>query len=137
MDERISLPADGVSRPYHDLVGIRVTRMEGGSATVVLDKTDELFNAFGGIHGGAIASLIDVASAMSIRSAAPEIRGSATISLSISFVDASSGHLTAIGKVTRLGGTVASTTAEVTDETGKLVAQAVGSFRVIRHKTAG
>ena len=134
MDDRPSLPKDGLVRPYHDLVGIRVTAMENGSATVVLDKTDELMNAFGGIHGGAIASLIDVACAMSVRSAEPDIRGSATISLSISFVDSSTGHLTAVGKVTRLGNTIAATEARVTDETGKLVAQAIGSFRIIRKK---
>src|SRR5690606_33270140 len=100
MSELVSLPEDGVRRPFHDLLGLRVIEMKDGSATVVFDKTDELHNAFGGIHGGAIATLIDVASAMSIRSAQPDIRGSATISLSISFVDASSGKLKAVGTVT-------------------------------------
>jgi uncharacterized protein (TIGR00369 family) len=134
MDDKPSLPRDGIKRPYHDLIGLRVTSMENGRSTVVLDKTTELYNAFGGIHGGAIASLIDVACAMSIRSAEPEIKGSATISLSISFVDAATGHLKAEGVVTRLGNTIASTEARVTDETGKLVAQAIGSFRVMRKK---
>lgn len=135
MDDRPSLPPDNISRPYHDLLGLRVTAMENGRSTVVFDKTSELYNAFGGIHGGAIASLIDVACAMSIRSADPTIRGSATISLSISFIDSSSGHLTAEGTLTRLGNTIAATEAKVTDETGKLVAHAIGSFRVIRHKS--
>lgn len=134
MDDKASLPHDGIKRPYHDLIGLRVTSMDNGRSTVVLDKTTELYNAFGGIHGGAIASLIDVACAMSIRSAEPEIRGSATISLSISFIDTATGHLKAEGTVTRLGNTIASTEAKVTDETGRLVAQAIGSFRVIRKK---
>lgn len=134
MTEQVSLPKDGVSRPFHDLIGLRVTEMKDGSATVVFDKTEELYNAFGGIHGGAIATLIDVASAMAIRSAQPDIRGSATISLSISFVEASSGKLKAVGTVTRLGGTIAATEAKVTDEAGKLIAQAIGSFRLIRRR---
>jgi uncharacterized protein (TIGR00369 family) len=134
MDDRLSLPQDGIQRPYHDLIGLRVTAMDNGRSNVVLDKTTELYNAFGGIHGGAIASLIDVACAMAIRSAEPGIRGSATISLSISFLDTATGHLSAEGRVTRLGNTVAATEARVTDESGKLVAQAIGSFRVIRKK---
>jgi len=134
MNDRPSLPNDGLARPYHDLLGIRVTAMENGRSNVVLDKSSELYNSFNGIHGGAIASLIDVACAMSIRSADPQIKGSATISLSISFLDASAGHLHAEGTVTRLGNTVAGTEARVMDETGKLVAHAIGSFRVIRKK---
>jgi uncharacterized protein (TIGR00369 family) len=134
MGEGISLPADGVVRPYHDLLGLRVTRLENGESTVVLDKTEELFNAFGGIHGGAIASLIDVACAMSVRAAVPDIRGSSTISLAITFVDNSNLPLRAEGKVMRVGGTVAQTKADVLDSSGKLVAQAIGSFRILREK---
>ena len=134
MEDRTSLPADGIKRPYHELLGLRVVAMENGTSKVVLDKSEELRNNFGGIHGGAIASLIDVACAMSIRSAQPDIKGSATISLSINFVDTSSGYLTATGNVTRLGNSIAATEARVTDETGKLVAHAIGSFRVVRNK---
>jgi len=134
MEDRPSLPADGVKRPYHELLGLRVTAMDNGTSRVVLEKREELRNNLGSIHGGAIASLIDVACAMSIRSLQPDIKGSATISLSINFIEASSGYLNAVGKVTRLGNSIATTEATVTDETGKLVAHAIGSFRVLRNK---
>jgi uncharacterized protein (TIGR00369 family) len=134
MNDVPSLPNDGLKRPFNDMLGIQVVAMENGTATVTLGQRPELFNALGGVHGGAMASLLDVACAMAIRASAPDIKGSATISLAISFLDTSNGPLTAFGTATRIGRSIAAAEARITDDDGKLVAQAIGSFRMIRGK---
>jgi acyl-CoA thioesterase len=47
------------AEPYVEKLGMRLVEMEPGRAAVEMDMTRENENIFGGVHGGAIYSLID------------------------------------------------------------------------------
>ena len=78
-------------------------------------------NRWGGAHGGILFSLCDVATGMAIMSVRQE--KVVTVNASIDYLAAASAGstLTAVGRVDRVGGKLAFCTAEITDETGKVV----------------
>lgn len=47
--------------PLHALLGLRFVSYEGGEVVVEMPVREQAFNSTGNLHGGAIATLIDVA----------------------------------------------------------------------------
>ena len=92
-----------------------------GTATVTLPMHTESLNRWGGAHGGILFSLCDVATGMAIMSVRQE--KVVTVNASIDYLAAASAGstLTAVGRVDRVGGKLAFCTAEIADETGKVV----------------
>lgn len=95
-----------------------------GTATVVLPMCRESLNRWGGAHGGILFAICDVAMGMSIMTLRQEMV--VTVNAGIDYLSAAAAGstLTAVGKVDRLGGKLAFCSAEVTDETGKVIVQA-------------
>jgi uncharacterized protein (TIGR00369 family) len=82
------------------------------------------------IHGGAIASLIDVAACAAIWSL-PETTRSATIAMTVNYTGPGiSSDLIAHAKVRRAGKKVASLAVEVRDAQGNLVADALVTYKI-------
>lgn len=120
------------SRPYYRLLGFRVEAgQEPGCSRLVLESRPELGNSRGDVHGGVVASLLDAAMGIALRSALRAGEGIATVSLTVNYLEPGQGTLIAAGRVVRAGRTVASTEAEVADAAGRKVAHAVGTMRVI------
>lgn len=113
-------------------LGIEDRGAAGGVARLSLAQRPEIANRKGDIHGGAMAALLDMVAANAVRSIVPDAAGLSTIMLNTAFVAPGRGTLLAEGKVLQAGGTIAFAEARVTDETGKLVATAQGSWRIIR-----
>lgn len=120
--------------PYAKLLGIDVLAFKDGHSLVEMAANPALANRHGGVHGGAIAGLLDTAMAMAARSSFPPGSATATIMMSITFLATGEGKLVARGRVVRTGRTIAAVEATVEDEKGTLVAQAISSFRAIRPK---
>ena len=95
-----------------------------GTATVVLPMCRESLNRWGGAHGGILFSLCDVAMGMAIMTLRQEMV--VTVNATIDYLSAAAAGstLTAVGKVDRLGGKLAFCSAEMTDETGKVIVRA-------------
>jgi acyl-CoA thioesterase len=89
----------------------------------------ELLQNRGLVHGGAIASLIDTATAFAILSLiAPRERVS-TVDLGISYLrPATNGRLRAVARVVRAGRRLFVVSAEVFDKQGKLIATALSTY---------
>lgn len=100
---------------------MRTTDLDDGTATVTLPMHTESLNRWGGAHGGILFSLCDVATGMAIMSVRQE--KVVTVNASIDYLAAASAGstLTAVGRVDRVGGKLAFCTAEIADETGKVV----------------
>jgi uncharacterized protein (TIGR00369 family) len=115
--------------PYAKLLGIQLKDAEPGSATLLLTITDDLKRNNGIAHGGAIASLIDTATAFATLSLLESSERSTTIDLTINFLrPLIGGEATASAKVVRAGRRIIVVSAEVFDSTGKLAATALSTY---------
>jgi acyl-CoA thioesterase len=115
--------------PFAKLLGIEVVEIGSGYAKLSLEITEDLKRNFGIVHGGAIASLIDSATAFATLSLIEPGQRSTTIDLTIQFLrPLSSGHAVAEATVIRAGRRVLSVSANVYDEGGKLVATALSTY---------
>lgn len=127
----------GVVVPFLNLVGIRGERFDPGQTGVALDPHPDLVNHFGHVHGGALATMLDVAMASAARSLHTETEGVVTVNLTLNFLRAGQGPLRASGRVRQSGRSLVFCEAEVQDETGHVVATAMGTFKVRRGHGAG
>ena len=98
--------------------------LSDGTATVVLPMCEDSLNRWGGAHGGILFSLCDVAMGMAIMTLRQEMV--VTVNATIDYLSAAAAGstLTTVGRVDRLGGKLAFCSAEMTDETGKVIVRA-------------
>lgn len=115
--------------PFLHLIGIKLKTIERGSVSVSVENCEPLKQQMGIVHGGAIASLLDTASALSVISLLEEGQSSTTVDLTIHYLrPVTRGEITATGKVIRAGKKILTVSAEVFDETGKLCATAITTY---------
>lgn len=119
-------------RPYYTHLGLEVLPPENGTLRVVMDAKTELANSRGEVHGGAIASLLDVTISSTLRSTLGDGGAAATVSMTINYLEPGRGRLTGTGRVIRKGRTIASIEAHIHDDKGAIVAHGVGVMRVLR-----
>ena len=72
--------------PFAKLLGIELEDVAPGTATLGFDIRDDLKQNNGVVHGGAIASLIDTATAFAIISLLPPDEQATTADLTISYL---------------------------------------------------
>jgi acyl-CoA thioesterase len=93
------------SVPYAHLLGIELDEVSNGTAKLGFDIRKELTQNHGVVHGGAIASLIDSATAFAIISLLAPKEKVTTVDLTISYLrPLTKGRVTAVAKVGGLGG---------------------------------
>lgn len=120
------------TRPYYRLLGFRSEPGEpAGRSRVVLHSRADLENSRGDVHGGVVASLLDAAMGVALRSALQAGEGIATVSMTVNYLEPGQGTLTGLGRVVRAGRSIASTEADIVDASGRKVAHAIGTMRVI------
>src|SRR5205823_14719222 len=72
--------------PFARLLGIELENIASGTATLAVTVRKELTQNQGVVHGGAIASLIDTATALAIISLLPPKEKVTTVDLAISYL---------------------------------------------------
>ena len=122
----------GVVVPFLDLLGVVGERFDRGRTTLALDVRPDLTNHFGNVHGGAVATLLDVAMASAARTTLPEGDGVVTVSMTMNFLRGGQGRLSAVGTVQQAGRSLIFCEGQVRDEAGELVASSIGTFKVRR-----
>ena len=119
--------------PFARVLGIQIESAENGASVVRIPRNPSLLNDGGPsvpIHGGAIASLVDIAACAAVWSL-PETRQSATISMSVNFTAPGIGtDLIAHANVTRQGRRLAHLTVDVRDDRGDLIADALVTYKI-------
>ena len=114
--------------PFARLLGLHLQDISAGTATLGMDIREDLKRNNGIAHGGAIASLIDSATAFAILSLDPA-QQSVTIDLTVHFLrPLTKGVAVAKARVIRSGKRVVVVSAEAFDETGTLVATALSTY---------
>lgn len=119
-------------------MGVEVREAVGGRALVALPERPEILNYMGTSHGGTLATLADVSMAVSVHSQLQPNQTTLTSDLFITYLAAGRGALLARAQAIRVGKGLASAEVAIEDETGTLVAKALGNFRVLlrQHSTA-
>jgi uncharacterized protein (TIGR00369 family) len=117
--------------PFMHLLGVRREFSHGGRARLVVDARPELENLIGAVHGGVVATLVDVVMASAAVSKIDFTRTAVTLNLNTSYLRPGLGWLTADGEVVESDHEVAQCRAVVTDADGHVVARAVGAFRYL------
>jgi uncharacterized protein (TIGR00369 family) len=115
--------------PFARLLGLELDEVGSGTATLGLKVRKELKQNHGVVHGGAIASLIDTATAFAILSLLEPGEKVTTVDLTISYLrPITDGRITAVGKVLRAGRRLLVVSAEVFDKDGKLTTTALSTY---------
>ena len=113
---------------FREHVALQVEPQEDGRSAVVVEAGDEHLNPHGSVHGGVLATMIDVAMGTAVASAGG--RAPVTVSLAVTYLEPGRpGRLTASAKVRKRGKRLVVVEAEVVQD-GDVVADAHGTFAV-------
>ncbi len=110
------------SSPFHRFLGFEILSCADGRAEVKLPFRDEFLRRDGSrrIHGGVVATLIDVAGNLAVFSTVRA--GVQTVDLRVDYLRPCRGTLMARSRAIRIGRTVAVADIEIDDGDGVLVA---------------
>ncbi|QTA91268.1 PaaI family thioesterase [Desulfonema magnum] len=121
--------------PFFMYMSMRVTELDIGFAKVVMNIAETHMNPFGGLHGGAYASVIDTAAYWSAYCDLPEKHGLVSIDIKIDFLSAVTGQkVIVIGNRIKSGRSIYLAEAKMTDENGKLLGYGTSKLMVTRNK---
>ncbi len=119
--------------PFAVLLGLKIESAAGGAAVVRMPFNLRLLNEGGPkapVHGGAIATLADLAACAAVWSLNETMR-SATVSMTVNYTGfATESSLVARAQVRRKGKRIASLIVEIADESGALVADALVTYKI-------
>ena len=119
--------------PYVAHLGMQLTGIQPGMATLTLPFTDSLVTTGTIVHGGAIASLIDTAAMVAAWSDAevtPKTRGT-TVSLSVAYLSAAQQEdIQATARVLRRGRSLIYLDVEVSGTSGNAVAKGLVTYKL-------
>lgn len=122
----------GESCPYYRLLGLEVTEVGDGYATLRLRDVGRLMQPDAVVHGGALVSLLDSAGAISVLSRLSVSQTVATVEIKVNFLQpVANGPIVGHGKVVQLGRRIAVVEVEAQGPSGELVAKGLGTFRVL------
>ncbi|MEY4082652.1 MAG: hypothetical protein RL483_21 [Pseudomonadota bacterium] len=122
-------PNNSSFTPFVEHLGAEFVRAEGGSSEILLRLQPHHLNGLGVAHGGVVMTLLDVTMALAARSADPANMAVVTIEMKTSFLRPAKGELHAFGDCDHRSTSMAFCRAVLKDEAGRLLAQAMGTFR--------
>jgi uncharacterized protein (TIGR00369 family) len=129
------LPLSRVRIPFVEHLGIRLTEQSKERAVIALDKRPELLNSWGSAHGGVIMTMLDYVMSAAVRGHYGADNSVLTVDLSLGFMSAATtDQVIAEGRVLHNGKSTAFCEAEARDDTGKLLAKAIGTFKLLPEK---
>ena len=115
--------------PFARLLGMELVAAEVGSATLQISIRAEFKQIHGVMHGGAIASLIDTATAFAIVTILPDEEKFSTVDLMVNYLlPLKAGTATARARVVRNGRRLITVSAELLDNAGNLAATALSTY---------
>ncbi|MDB5577626.1 MAG: h16 [Bradyrhizobium sp.] len=134
-DAGLDIAAQEDANPLLDYLGIRLAAWMPGRSVFQLSVEPRHLNRSGSLQGGVIATLLDAACGYTgLRMAAGAEAGQAvTVMLTISYLARTSdGLLTATGTLTTAGHRLYFASGELTDQSGRLIATAQGTFKQVQ-----
>ncbi len=122
--------------PFAELLDMRVSDPEDGTSAVVMPINAKHLQQAGRVQGGIVVALADYAMFRAIKPLLKPGEATTTIELKINFLAAAEkGELTGTAKIISPGRRLMVGEMEVKDEDGKLIAQGLGTYMVLRPRT--
>src|SRR3954470_9437557 len=122
---------DAATGGFAERLGARPGRAEDGLATVDFEAAEEHLNPAGTLHGGVLATLVDTAMGLAVRSAVGEDDVPATSQLTVTYLrPGKPGPLTVSAQVRTRGQHLTVCDADV-EQDGKDVVHAVATFALL------
>ena len=116
--------------PFVEHLGVVIDIMEPGRAVLSLDPKPEHYNSWGGVHGGVIMTLLDIAMAIAGRAYDPVNLSGVTVDMASSFISPGKGKQIATGRVVARSSSLWRCEAEIHNASnGALVARSIGTFK--------
>jgi uncharacterized protein (TIGR00369 family) len=115
--------------PFHRWLGLKIVQQNNDHLELEMPWRDELVSnpVIGAVHGGILASLIDLTGLYAIIAAGGVAR--ATVDLRVDYHRAATnGPLRAIGQVVKLGKTISTADTRIIDDDDRLVASGRGTY---------
>jgi uncharacterized protein (TIGR00369 family) len=114
-----------------ELLGIEVSRSSEDSATATMTAEARHLNQGGTVHGGAIATLVDIAMGAAVFAGGDDDERPVTIEIKLNYLEAGqAGRLEAVASVRRRGSRFTVLETEVT-QGDQVIAFATGSFTTV------
>jgi uncharacterized protein (TIGR00369 family) len=115
-----------------EFLGMSVETVEPGVARAVAEATTTHHNPHGFVHGGVLFTMVDTSMGAATMSTLDEGQRCSTIELQLRFLrPVVDGRIEAVTTVVKPGRRIVHLESKVTDQHGRLVATATGSFAVI------
>src|SRR3712207_1610591 len=122
---------DHTTGGYAARLGARAGQAEDGRATVSFEAADEHLNPAGTLHGGVLATLVDTAMGLAVRSATGEDDVPATSQLTVTYLrPGTPGPLTVTAQVRTRGEHLTVCEADV-EQDGKEIVHALATFALL------
>ena len=117
--------------PFARRIGLEVVDLAADRAELRLPFDERNVTVADMVHGGAIATLLDVTAAAVAFCAptAPDAQGGATVSLTVNYVRAARGELTSVGRAVRRAGGLCFCEIAAIDAEDRTVASALATYR--------
>jgi len=120
------------SAPYYQLLQINVEQLDVGFARFRMPFRKELTQAYGVVHGGAIATLADTAVAFALMTLIQPGERVLTAEFKINFFSAvNSGEMFGEARVVHKGGRMVAADMEVKNEKGQLIAKGLATYMIL------
>lgn len=134
-EERRQFVADKLNNlPFAKLMGMRLVDMRPNEAVIEIEMRDDLKQPSGVLHGGVTATLIDTAMAFAVRTYLTDTEPTATIDLTVHYLRPhTEGKAICTARVVRPGKRIFTVSAEVHNETGKLIATGLSTYTRIEN----
>lgn len=119
-----------VTPPMAATLGFDLEDFGDGYVELATTPDEFHYNPYGTAHGGLAATLLDTATACAVQTRLPAGVGLATLNLSVNYlrpVTSETGPVRCLGKIVSMGRTVAVSEANMTDETGRVLARATAT----------
>ena len=117
---------------FAGVVGIKIEELRRGYSRLRLPFREQLMNAGGRIHGGAVATLVDMSAVPALALARDDGGMGPTIDLHVQYLGTTQDEdLIGTGWIVHMTGSMAFAKAEVTTPSGRLIAVGQHTFRVL------
>lgn len=121
--------------PYPEHMAMRLTEVEYDRAVLQLDTDRCHLQAYGIMHGGVLATLIDTATFWAVYMRIPEDAGLVNIDLKLNYLKpVDKGLLTAEGRAIRSGNSISYAETRVLNEKQELVAHGTSTLMTLNGK---
>ena len=121
--------------PVGSLIGVNGFTAEKGKVTMGFDPAEFHYNALGTVHGGVIATVIDMVLGSAVHSTLKAGQGFTTLTLELKYhraVTAKSGRLTAVAEVVTRGREIVTAEAKLIDKNDRLFANATSTLMILK-----